>query len=112
FQLILALKAGDIIMIIKTIVVQCDLLAQIFAYSYVGEYLKYQIEEVAHAIYCSNWYSLSFKLMRNTLFVMVRSQEPIQLAAGNVLAVNMETFMSIVKTSLSYLSVLRVMVET
>ncbi|XP_019697157.2 odorant receptor 82a-like [Harpegnathos saltator] len=112
FQFILALKVGDIIMIVKTGIVQCDLLTQMFAYSYVGDYLKYQIEEVAQSIYCSNWYFLSVKLMRSITFVIARSQHPIQLVAGKFLVVNMETFMSIIKTSLSYLSVLRVMVET
>ncbi|EFN89562.1 Putative odorant receptor 13a [Harpegnathos saltator] len=111
FQLILALKVGDMIMIFKTLTVQTTLLTQMFAYSYVGDYMKYQIEEIAHAIFSSNWYWLSFKLMRNILFVIVRSQQPIQLMAGKFLVVNMQTFMSIIKTSLSYLSVLRVMVE-
>lgn len=112
FQFIVALKMGDIIMIVKTIIVQCTLLTQMFAYSYVGEYMKYQIEEVAHAIFSSNWYFLSIKLTKNILFVITRSQDPIQLAAGKFIVVNMETFMSIIKTSLSYLSMLRVMVET
>ncbi|XP_025159422.1 odorant receptor 13a-like [Harpegnathos saltator] len=111
FQFILALKVGDMIMIFKTLTVQTTLLTQMFAYSCVGDYMKYQIEEIAHAIFSSNWYWLSFKLMRNILFVIVRSQKPIQLMAGKFLVMNMETFMSIIKTSLSYLSVLRVMVE-
>ncbi|XP_032680069.1 odorant receptor 13a-like [Odontomachus brunneus] len=111
FQLIVAVKVGDTIMIAKTAWVQLTLLSQIFAYSYVGDYMKSQIEEIANAIFSSNWYCFSFKMMRNVVFVIARSQDPVQLMAAKFIVINMETFMSIIKTSLSYLSVLRVMVE-
>lgn len=112
FQFILALKTHDALMITKTITVLSTLLLQLFFYSFVGDYLKCQMEEVAHSIYSCNWYCLPMKLMRNVSFVIVRSQQPIQFLAGKFFIVNVETFMAILKSSLSYLSVLRVMVNT
>ncbi|XP_036145709.1 odorant receptor 49b [Monomorium pharaonis] len=112
FQLILALKANDAVMIIKTITVLGSLLLQLFFYSFVGDYLKCQMEDVAESIYSCKWYSLQTKLMRNVVFVIMRSQQPVQLFAGKFLVVNLKTFMTILKSSLSYLSVLRVMVDT
>jgi len=111
FQLILALKSHDVVMITKTITVLSTLLLQLFFYSFVGDYLKCQMEEVAYSIYNCNWHCLPIKLMRNVLFVIMRSQNPVQLLAGRFFVVNIETFMIILKSSLSYLSVLRVMVD-
>nr|XP_012221301.1 PREDICTED: odorant receptor 13a-like [Linepithema humile] len=111
FQFILALKVGDIIMTAKTIMVLLTFLTQLFVYSVVSEYLKYQVEEFAHSIYYCNWHCLSVRLMKNVLFIIARSQQPVQFAAGNFLVVNMGTFTSILKTSFSYLSVLRMTLD-
>ncbi|KYM88887.1 Odorant receptor 2a [Atta colombica] len=112
FQFILALKSHDILMLTKTTTVMSALLLQMFFYSFVGDYLKCQMEEIADSIYNSNWYYLPTRLMRNVLFVIVRSQQPIQFLAGRFFVVNIKTYMVILKSSLSYLSVLRVMVES
>ncbi|XP_077259545.1 odorant receptor 10-like isoform X1 [Temnothorax americanus] len=111
FQLILALKHHDVVMIIKTITVLGALLLQLFCYSFVGDYLKCQMEEVVNSIYSCNWYNLPLKLMKNIVFTIMRSQQPVQLLAGRFFVINIETFMTILKSSFSYLSVLRVMVD-
>ncbi|XP_036142492.1 odorant receptor 2a-like isoform X1 [Monomorium pharaonis] len=111
FQLIIALKAHDAVMIIKSITVLSSLLLQLFLYSFVGDYLKCQMEEIADSIYGCKWHSLQTKLMRNVVFVTMRSQRPVQLFAGKFLIVNLKTYMTILKSSLSYLSVLRVMMD-
>ncbi|XP_039314325.1 odorant receptor 9a-like [Solenopsis invicta] len=112
FQLIWALKMNDAVIIIKTTSVLSALLLQLFFYSCVGDYLKCQTEEIANSIYSCNWYNLPTKLIRNVLFVIMRSQQPVQLLAGRCFVVNIKTYMTILKSSLSYLSVLRVMMNT
>ncbi|EGI58733.1 Putative odorant receptor 13a, partial [Acromyrmex echinatior] len=107
FQLILALKLHDAVIIMKTTSVLSALLLQLFSYSFVGDYLKRQMEDIAHSIYSCNWYYFPLKLMRNVLFVIMRSQQPVQLLAGKCVVVTIETYMSILKNSFSYLSVLR-----
>ncbi|XP_071625474.1 odorant receptor 10-like isoform X1 [Temnothorax longispinosus] len=111
FELILALKHHDVVMITKTTTALSSFLLQLFFYSFVGDYLQYQMEEVAYSIFSCNWYNLPSKLMKNVLFVIVRSQQPVQLLAGRFFAVNIKTYMTILKSSLSYLSVLRVMMD-
>jgi len=86
-------------------------LTQLLLYSFIGDYLKSQMEEVGYTIYQSVWYDFPVKLMRNVIFVLMRTQSPIVLRAGNFVVVNLSTYMSILKTSASYLSVLRVMIE-
>jgi len=112
FQFILALKKVDAVMMFKAIIALFTFLSQLFAYSVVGEYLKNQTEEIAFSIYDSNWHCLPAKYMRNILFMIARSQRPITFMAGGYLIVSLETYMSIIKTSFSYLSVLRMMIET
>lgn len=112
FQLILALKRNDVVIIMRSFMVLNVGLVQITTYCVVGDYLKSQMEEVNVYIYQSTWYDLPVKLMKNLTFIIMRSQSPVQLQAGSFIVVNLETYMSILKTSISYLSVLRVMVET
>ncbi|XP_039314714.1 odorant receptor 30a [Solenopsis invicta] len=109
FQLLLKLK---VVLTISTTTVVIVLLLQLFSYCCVGDYLKCQMEEIADSIYSSNWYCLPAKLMRNILLVIMRSQQPVQLLAGKFFTVNIKTYMTILKTSLSYFSVLRVMMDT
>lgn len=111
FQLILALKTHDAMTICKTTTVLSALMLQLFFYSFVGDYLKCQTEEIVHSIYSCNWYNFPTKLMRNVLFVIMRSQQPVQLLAGRFFAINIETYVTILKSSLSYLSILRVMMD-
>ncbi|XP_024888077.1 odorant receptor 9a-like [Temnothorax curvispinosus] len=98
-------------MIMKTTTVTSALMLEMFFYSIVGDYLKCQMEEIAYSIYSCNWYNFPLNLMRNVVFVIMRSQQPVQFVAGRFFVINLESFMTILKSSLSYLSVLRVMVD-
>ncbi|XP_026823837.1 odorant receptor 13a isoform X2 [Ooceraea biroi] len=111
FQLILSLKVNDIVMTTKSFSVLSAFLSQLTLYSFIGDYLKSQMEEIGLSIYRSSWYDYPRKLTRNMIFVLMRTESPIALQAGNFIMINLSTYMSILKTSASYLSVLRVMIE-
>ncbi|XP_076650846.1 odorant receptor 10-like [Halictus rubicundus] len=110
FQFILSLHVHNVVMVIKTFIVMGTLLTQTFAYSYVGEYSKNQFGSVGYMAYCSDWYNAPCRISKNILFVLMKTQCPVHLRAGRFFVVNLETYMSILKTSMSYLSVLRVMI--
>ncbi|XP_017889350.1 odorant receptor 85f-like isoform X1 [Ceratina calcarata] len=112
FQFILALSAGNVILTLKTFMVMSACLVQLFGYSYTGHYLKNQMESVGHSTYFSAWYDLPREVAKSMIYVIMRAQDPVELKAGSFFVVNMETYMSIIKTSMSYLSVLRVMVNS
>ncbi|XP_043265620.1 odorant receptor 82a-like [Colletes gigas] len=112
FQFILSLNVRNMVMVMKTFIVMGTVLMQLFAYSYVGEYLKNQMEEIGYAAYCSSWYNIPSYVSRDIVFVLRRTQDPVCLKTQQFFIVNMQTYMSIVKTSMSYLSVLRVMITT
>ncbi|XP_020296090.1 odorant receptor 30a-like [Pseudomyrmex gracilis] len=112
FQLILAIKLNNVIVIGKSLIMIFAFVAQLSLYSFIGDYLISQMEEIALSVYQSAWYKLSENTKRNVIFVIMRREFPVALKAGNFIMVNLSTYMNILKTSLSYLSVLRVMIET
>ncbi|CAL7938190.1 unnamed protein product [Xylocopa violacea] len=111
FQFILALSVGNVVLVIKTFTSQSALLVQLFAYSYVGDYLTRRMENVGNSAYFCSWYDLPKSVAKDIVYIISRAHDPVQLTAGKFFVVNMETYMSILKTSMSYLSVLRVMVN-
>ncbi|XP_043601024.1 uncharacterized protein LOC122575727 isoform X2 [Bombus pyrosoma] len=54
-QLILALSIGNIVMVVKTFMVLTAFMVQLFAYSYVGEYLRRQMEGIGDSMYFCSW---------------------------------------------------------
>ncbi|XP_012344930.1 odorant receptor Or2-like [Apis florea] len=112
FQFILALAIGNIVLTTKILLIMIVLLIQLFAYSYVGEYLKTQTESVGNSVYFCTWYYMPKNISKDIIFIIMKAQRPALLTAGRIFVVNMETYLSILKTSMSYLSVLRVMVNS
>ncbi|KAL6262770.1 hypothetical protein P5V15_005560 [Pogonomyrmex californicus] len=112
FQFILALKVNNIIVMTKSLMVQITFLLQLTLYCSIGNYLISQMEEIRLAVYQSAWYYFPAKLTRHLIFIIMRSDSPVSLQAGNFIVVNLATCISIIKASFSYLSVLRVLVET
>ncbi|RLU25807.1 ObirOr5-P2 [Ooceraea biroi] len=111
FQFILALKVHNVVMMEKSVIVQSTFLTQLSLYSFIGDYLKSQMEEVGPSIYQSSWYRFPAEMMKNLVFIIMRTETPVMFQAGNFIVINLSTYMGILKTSVSYLSVLRVMVE-
>ncbi|XP_071625473.1 odorant receptor 9a-like isoform X2 [Temnothorax longispinosus] len=112
FQFILALKVNDVVMAGKSVIVQSTFLLQLTLYSFIGDYLKSQMEEIGLSIYQNAWYNFPADLTKNLVFIIMRTQSPVMLQAGHFIVINLSTYMSILRASISYLSVLRVMVET
>lgn len=87
------------------------MLLQSFLYSYAGDNLRDQSEALSFSVYDSNWYDFPSSDVRDLAFIVVKTNIPIRLTAGKFFYVTRATFTDILKTSLSYLSALRVMVE-
>jgi len=96
-------------MIGKSLMVQIIFLTQLTLYSFIGNYLKSEMEEIALSVYQSAWYNFPRKLTKNVIFILMQTKHPVVLQAGNYIVVNLITYVSILKTSFSYLSVLRIM---
>ncbi|XP_019883245.2 uncharacterized protein LOC109610025 isoform X2 [Camponotus floridanus] len=72
FQLILALKVNDIVMIGKSVITLSGFLIQLTLFSSIGNYLKSEMEDIGLSIYQSAWYSFPRKLTRNVIFILMQ----------------------------------------
>jgi len=97
-------------MIGKSLMALSLFLIQLTLYSFIGNYLKSEMEEIGLSIYQSAWYSFPKKLARNVIFILMQTKSPVVLQAGNYIVINLSTYVNILKTSFSYLSVLRIIV--
>jgi len=111
FQLILSLKMNDIVMSLKSFVVLNTFMIQLALFSLIGDYLKSQVDGVGYFVYQSAWYNLPAGLMKNIIFILMRTRCSVILRAGRLIEVNLSTYMNILKTSASYLFVLHAMMK-
>ncbi|XP_050449897.1 odorant receptor 13a-like [Cataglyphis hispanica] len=112
FQFIIALKDKNSVMIAQSLMAQIICLVKLSMYSFIGNYLQIQMEDIGYFIYQSAWYEFPIKLSKNLVFILMQTQAPAMFQAGNFIEVNLSTLVNILKTSFSYLSVLRIMLDT
>ncbi|XP_067205206.1 odorant receptor 9a-like [Linepithema humile] len=75
-------------------------------YCAIGEILLLQCKRIHYAAYSHKWYNLEPQNSRNMILLMVRTNEPVYLTAGRLFPLTMSTFCNLIKTSVSYISVL------
>ncbi|KRF99508.1 uncharacterized protein Dwil_GK12193 [Drosophila willistoni] len=84
-------------------------LIQIFCYCYCGEYLKTESFNFGWAIYDSPWYEetrSSVGITRSMLISMMRAQDACRIT-GYFFEANMQAFSAIIRTAMSYITMLR-----
>ncbi|XP_011696224.1 PREDICTED: odorant receptor 22c-like [Wasmannia auropunctata] len=79
----------------------------ILSYCFIGECLITESAGLREAFYNSDWYNNPPSNTKLIGICMIRSEKPLILTAGRFYALSLNTFTSIVKTSMAYLSVLR-----
>ncbi|KAL2716805.1 odorant receptor 13a-like [Vespula squamosa] len=89
-----------------TIFYVCYILIQLYLYCYVGEKLLSESTGIADAAYECEWYNLSPNEAKCLILIMRRARSPLRITAGKFCSFNHELFSEVVRTSMSYLSVL------
>ncbi|XP_011341475.1 uncharacterized protein LOC105281735 isoform X2 [Ooceraea biroi] len=92
----------------KSSLIMNYLLMQSLVYTYSGDFLQRESEDIFCALYATSWFTLPVALMKDLHFAMMRSSIPFRLTGGKFFYVNRETIMCIIKTAASYVSVLRI----
>ncbi|XP_044583325.1 odorant receptor 43a-like isoform X1 [Cotesia glomerata] len=77
-----------------------------FVYSWVGENLVTQSQAVHTASCNCNWISCDSHEAKQIILMTFRSQNPLQITAGNLVPLTMNTFVQLLKTSGGYISFL------
>nr|WHS04451.1 odorant receptor 48 [Psyttalia incisi] len=84
---------------------------ELFMVSYVGQALLQQTEKLQEAVYNIPWYKIPTRHMRAVIVIMMRVKYPFQLTAGKIAEMNYETYKNIIKSTFSYFSVFRLVLE-
>lgn len=111
-QIIISIKAGNLLLLPRVILAFIVLMAQLFIYCYAGDYLTTLNDIILlRAIYNCPWYHFSVTTIKDLIFIMMRTSVQFHITAGKFYNMDIENFKNIVKASLSYISVLLVMLK-
>ncbi|XP_074114544.1 uncharacterized protein LOC141537447 isoform X2 [Cotesia typhae] len=70
-------------------------------------------EEIAHAVYNSNWVGTSLSLQKSVIIIMCRSQKPLVIKVDGILpALTCKFYSSFLSMTMSYFATLRVVIES
>ncbi|CAL7936655.1 unnamed protein product [Xylocopa violacea] len=83
----------------------------IFIMCYISEVLTEQCRKVGDVVYMSNWYYLPDKMIPDLIFVIARASIVVDITAGKVIHMSVDTFGQVMKTGFAYLNVMRQMVR-
>ncbi|KAK9309148.1 hypothetical protein QLX08_001105 [Tetragonisca angustula] len=91
------------------IYIACEMV-QLYLYCYVGERLMMESTDVADTAYNCEWYSLPPKDARLLIVIMCRARaSPLKLTAGKFCWFTVLLYSQVLKTTMSYISVLHAM---
>nr|CUQ99414.1 Olfactory receptor 34 [Manduca sexta] len=83
------------------------MMMQVFLYCYQGDYLSEESSDIADAAYECPWYACPIPLRRSLLVIMARSRRVAILTAGGFSTLSLACFVSIIKASYSFFTVLQ-----
>ncbi|XP_020279296.1 odorant receptor 82a-like [Pseudomyrmex gracilis] len=93
--------------IITYVMILTAMMFNIFIFCFIGELVTDQCKKVGEAVYMTNWYSLPHKTALDLLLIIVRSRIVIKITAGKIFHMSIPTFGTVIKTSVTYLNMLR-----
>ncbi|XP_066598111.1 uncharacterized protein [Prorops nasuta] len=107
FVLAVTLRTNqEIGMLLKLASYYVAMTVEFFIYCYAGEYLSTKSFTVSYTVYESEWYNLKTRESRMLMMLIMRSQKSLRLTIGKFADLSLEQFTSIMKLSMSYISVL------
>ncbi|XP_076224803.1 odorant receptor 4-like [Nomia melanderi] len=82
----------------------------IFILCYIGDLLVEKTSNVGISCFTIDWYKFPTDTIRALIMIIGTSSNPAKISAGQIVVLNLATFVNILKTSLGYLSLLRTFV--
>ncbi|XP_012061505.1 PREDICTED: odorant receptor 30a-like [Atta cephalotes] len=92
--------------LVKSVLFYISMNVEAFIYCFCGEHLSAKSKMIGSAAYDSLWYDFSAKESQTVLFLILRSQKRLTITSGKIIDLSLERFTSVIKASLSYMSVL------
>nr|AQN78484.1 olfactory receptor 82 [Meteorus pulchricornis] len=84
-------------------------LIRLYFRSWHGQMLTNSSESVFDSVYQADWYDLPFRLRRFIILILARGKKQSKITAGKLFDMSMENFTFVVRTAISYFTVLRSM---
>ncbi|KAG8040470.1 hypothetical protein G9C98_002466, partial [Cotesia typhae] len=84
--------------------------AQIFIYCYAGDELSSRLQDSRIEVYSCCWYSFPISTRKDIIYIMQRLNKEYHLTAGKFYHMNLPHFTDIVKTMVSFFSVMRLII--
>ncbi|CAL7941816.1 unnamed protein product [Xylocopa violacea] len=110
YTIVMQIQMGNgLLPSMKYIMFYIGVCLELFVYCYAGEYLSSKSQLINDTAYKFLWYNLQPNEIRLLLLVILRSQKGFTLTFGKFANLSLESFMSIMKGSASYISVLLAM---
>ncbi|XP_072764368.1 odorant receptor 13a-like isoform X2 [Anoplolepis gracilipes] len=85
----------------------CALLVHLFFESFQAQSLIDHSAYIHTSLMNLTWYQTSFRTRKILIFMIMKTREPCVLTAGKMFVISMDTFSTIVRTSVSYFTMLR-----
>jgi len=76
-----------------------------------GETLSSKTQAISRAIYLSEWYDLPTNIVRDIHFIIARANVPVCIKVGKFYIMDFNSFKNVLKVSVSYFSVLQIMLD-
>ncbi|XP_011687791.1 PREDICTED: odorant receptor 13a-like isoform X2 [Wasmannia auropunctata] len=94
---------------LRQITFSCALLTHLFFESFLAQRLIDHSTHILISLTNIAWYQTSSRTRKILIFMIMKTREPCVLTAGKMFVISMDTFSTIVRTSVSYFTMLRSM---
>uniref|UniRef100_A0A905HRQ1 Odorant receptor n=1 Tax=Lutzomyia longipalpis TaxID=7200 RepID=A0A905HRQ1_LUTLO len=84
---------------------------QLFIICFLGEILRSRTEAIGEALYHTQWYEMKQKEKLALLIMMAAGQEAVGLEAGGIMNLSLDTFVSVMKATVSYGAIMYTFME-
>ncbi|KAL0116254.1 hypothetical protein PUN28_011233 [Cardiocondyla obscurior] len=102
----MALKSSDSISYVQNVMAVACTLAPIFYYCWFGNEVKLKSLQLSDSIYNLEWPIFSNNIKKGLLMIMHRATIPIEFTSGDIMPANLDSFVTVLKTSYSLFNVL------
>ncbi|PSN44739.1 Odorant receptor 72 [Blattella germanica] len=107
--IIFSIAVSDVSRLPTNIVFLSISITQLLLYCWFGSELTYQFESLVAAIYDAPWYGSSLNFQKNILTMLIRATKSFILTGGTIYLMNLNTFLTMMKASFSYYTMLKEM---
>nr|AXM05137.1 odorant receptor [Campoletis chlorideae] len=103
-------EQSDAIAILTYTILLASFTFNILLFCYIGELLTEECEKIGETTYMIDWYRLPPKKSSGLILTIATAHRPSTITAGRLVDLSLGTFCSVVKTSVTYLNLLRTVI--